>query len=471
MSSIVNENKLKSWITSRQAIPFKTSYALSNFIDLTICEIADDFSQNPVIYFILSNQNEQQDIIYFDNCCGKKLNWFKKIHNLDIANDKITKALFNALIWLSDFTKILTNSGQQSIKCKIDLSHIIKTNKIDIFIGKNDEFTKKTSFKNGTLYLIKNLKKRISFQKWCETGKEIAEIYQRYLNKIKINWIYLEHDKIIDATNGKLISNIAEANALKYFNQEKVGNENKTVSINTIIDSKTKKFKINGLVWLRDEAKKTKISKILCFTNDKLINTMQIIDENNNFDCELDIDGLEISEEENNYDWTNDEINFVKKEIINALERNKVNKCDNTTTDLVNEFNNFAQNITDSLKSTKFILNVKNDENPKDIIDKVTYEIVNEYGGAINIRIIQDNQLNSQNNCWIQKQKEDNTITVIVNFEHPFFKPFLRLKSFYQFIIKFIICYVLAEEKAINEGSNVEELKLLIDSYLRRSIK
>lgn len=497
----LKQNKL--WTELCKEIPYEFSYALSHIIDPTIFHIINELDTNNKkveIYIIYDANNER--LLVFDNGSGLTLKEIYKITNFETTNSKGWKQWIRAMQWLSNNAKIYSQRIDEengyifSIKSQIDNFEISNIKKVS-----KNEFVSRTKFNNGLLMQI-DVNKKLNikeFQMHCQT---LNNIYQKYVNLDKVGFraIYRHSDKFFDCSQSEPaeISSYRKAEFLKHIPKPEFFEyqaNNKKLIINEKIDLDNRTINIKGYAAILKNPN-GEVSGIYCYSSNKLImgalpnstyKPYKIFGDNqdnefNSLYAEIEFTNVPISITGDKF-----KINEVtENKIINLLtsilgkqgETNasksltgKINTVYQSTAVLpietIEQYSNVSENIIDSLRVTNAIIDVKLEQIKKNKKEVNLYTIKDEYGKEYKIQLIRATNKEASG-YWIKKKYVDDAILVYFNYEHPFFRPIISSKRSYNAFCEFIIYYIIAEERAINEGASVEELKILIDNYLRK---
>lgn len=497
----LKQNKL--WIELCKEIPYEFSYALSHLIDPTIFHIINEIETNnkKVEIYVIYDANNQR-LLIFDNGSGLTLKEIYKITNFETTTSKGWKQWIRAMQWLSNNAKIYSQRIDEengyifSIRSQIENFEISNIKKVS-----KNEFVSRTKFTNGLLMQI-DINKKLSikeFQMHCQT---LNSIYQKYVNLDKVGFkaIYRQSDKFFDCSKLEPaeINSYRKAEFLKHIQKPEFFEyqaNNKKLIINEKIDLDNRTINIKGYAAILKNPN-CEISGIYCYSSNKLImgalpnstyKPYKIFGDNqdnefNSLYAEIEFTNVPISITGDKF-----KINEItENKIVNLLtsilgkqgETNasksltgKINTVYQSTAVLpietIEQYSNLSENIIDSLRVTNAIIDVKLEQIKKNKKEVNLYTIKDEYGKEYKIQLIRATNKEASG-YWIKKKYADDAILVYFNYEHPFFRPIISSKRSYNAFCEFIIYYIIAEERAINEGASVEELKILIDNYLRK---
>lgn len=498
-------NKNKLWIELCKEMPYEFSYALSHLIDPTIFHIINEVENNQQkveIYIIYDDNNDNQRLLIFDNGSGLTLKEIYKITNFETNASKGWKQWVRTLQWLSNNAKIYSQRINEengyifSVKSQIENFEVGPIKKVS-----KNEFSSRTKFNNGLLMQI-DISKKMSIKEFQENCQTLNRIYQKYVNLDKVGFkaIYRSYNTFFDCSQSEPteINSYRKAEFLKHIKKPEFfeyQDNNKKLIINEKIDLDNRTINIKGYAAILKKPN-YELSGIYCYSSNKLImgalpnstyKPYKIFGNNqdnefNSLYAEIEFTNVPISITGDKFkiDETTENkiVNLLASILGNKGETNasksltgKINTVYQSTTVLpietIEQYSNLSENIIDSLRVTNAIIDVKLEQIKKNKKEVNLYTIKDEYGKEYKIQLIRATNKEA-GGYWIKKKYIEDTILVYFNYEHPFFRPIISSKRSYNAFCEFIIYYIIAEERAINEGASVEELKILIDNYLRK---
>lgn len=513
------------WTELCKEIPYSPAYAISHLIDPSIFYFFSEDSTDQsklTIYLIYDSTIDNEKLLIFDNGVGYNKEDLQQIINFENLNTKGWKQWIRAIQWISNSAKIYSKKIEDSETYQIVLSTINNELKIDPIKNYGaKEFISRTKYGSGSLLQLK-VNKKWSISEYSEIVAQVNKIFQKYvtLEKIEFKAVYRFDNKFYDCSN---CNNQPEIDSYRkslplpqivkpklFVNQ----NNNKGyITIDEKIDFPNYKIGIRGFVGILEKPDVDKAG-IYCFNANKLVrgaltNTSlkpkEIFGSISNLEYssiygELEFSNIPLSILGDNFILSENEY----KKIIETLtliigkqgEINNGNKIttqvntnyQNTTTNILNtktiehiskaldnndNYNEDGyvdiESITESLRATKTIIDLHVETVKRNKRDTNIYSIKDEYGKEYKIQLIPSNNKETSG-CWIKKKYgNDGLIIIYFNQEHPFLKQMVASsKRTYNKFCEFVIYYIMAEERALLEGASVDELKFLIDTYLRK---
>lgn len=500
------DNKL--WAELCKELSYSPAYAISYLIDPSIFyflnnkTISNDKKLN--IYIIYDSTLNNEKLLIFDDGVGFTKLDLESLKNYELLSIKGWKQWIRALQWIGNGAKIYSKHIDENycnyLVYKYE-NNQLKVSKFSTY--DSNEFVSRTKFNNGVLFQIQ-IDYKWSINEYCIIVEQLNKIFQKYVNTNKISFkaVYRGNNEFFDCSDKNnliSISSYRKALPLKKINKPNLIsiNENSKILINEKIELNKTTITINGYAGILEKPN-NKDSGIYCFSGNKLIlgvlpysalKPEEIFgtynnNEYNSIYCELEItnlplkitgDGFLLSHEDRQkiIDTLSSIIgkqgetqNFNK--ITTLINTKYKNKTEIVTLETIKEYGTLGDDILNSMKITKAIIDVKVETIKNNNRESNLYSIKDEYGKEFKIELIRATNKETSG-YWIKKKYSDTGIIYIYfNYEHPFLRPIISSKRSYNTFCEFIIYYIMAEEKAINEGASVEELKILINNYLRK---
>ncbi|WP_027124175.1 hypothetical protein [Mycoplasmoides pirum] len=500
----------KLWTELCKDIPYSPAYAISHLIDPSIFHFfnENDLDTNQLtIYMIYDSTIDNEKLLIFDNGVGYSKNELEQLIQFESITTKGWKQWLRALQWISNGAKIYSKKIEDSETYQIVFNNDQNQLTIDPLKSYGaKEFISRTKFGSGSLFQIK-INKKWNIKEFSEIINQVNKIFQKYVNlkKIEFKAVYRKDNIFYDCADIKNpieIDTYRKATSLKPIQRPKLfvdkDNENH-ISIDEKINLFNYTIGIKGFVGIL-ETPDPNNSGIYCFHANKLVkgaltNTSLKPKEifgaltDIEYSCiygELEFSNIPVSITGDNFVINEDEYKEIVNLLTNIIGKQGETSKNKTITSKVNteyeetmniltsktiEYSNYNddENIEDSIRSTKAIIDLKVETVRKNKKETNVYSIKDEYGKEYKIQLVASNNRETSG-CWIKKKYgNDGLIIVYFNQEHPFLKPIvLSSKKAYNTFTEFVIYYVMAEERAIIEGAGVDELKFLIDNYLRK---
>ncbi|WP_033159859.1 hypothetical protein [Mycoplasmoides alvi] len=501
------------WTELCKDIPYSPAYAISHLLDPTIFYFFNENSTDTsklTIYLIYDSTLDNEKLLIFDNGVGYGKEDLEQIVDFQHLKAKGWKQWVRAIQWISNGAKIYSKKIEDSETYQLVLSTINNDLIVDPLKAYGaKEFISRTKFGSGSLLQLK-ISKKWNILEYSQIVAHVNRIFQKYVNldKIEFKAVYRINNKFYDCSRLDVqpeIETYRKALALNPIQKPKLfvseSNTKGYITIDESINFSNYKIGIKGFVGILDKPN-SDISGIYCFNANKLVrgaltNTSlkpkEIFGSLGNIEYssiygELEFNNIPLSITGDNFILTEEEYETIVNLLISIIgkqgdtkEVNKITTQINTeyaTTNILNSktieqnFDNSEENvetIAESMQNTKTIIDLQVETVKRNKKETNIYSIKDEYGKDYKIQLIPANNKETSG-CWIKKKYgNDGLIIVYLNQEHPFLKPIVaNSKRTYNTFCEFVIYYIMAEERALIEGAGVDELKFLIDNYLRK---
>ncbi|WP_027119840.1 hypothetical protein [[Mycoplasma] testudinis] len=493
------------WTELCKDIPYDPAYAISHLLDPSVFHFIsrpqDDFKK--ITFFLIYDAaNENKRILIFDNGMGYTKAEIQDFNNYETIAAKGWKQWFRALQWLGNNTKIYNQKKDEQtgtiISFETKRNHFSQLSQSQC---PSNEFYSRTKFNHGVLLQI-NEAKTWTLKEFQNIVNTVNKIYQKYVNLDKINFhaIYRMENKFYDCSTSEPVEIVSyrKAEPFKPIKKPELFQFNKNqkqVIINEKIDFENRTISIKGIAGiLKNPDYET--AGIYCYSGNKLVlgakpnsnfKPAPIFGSNEDVEysslySELEFSNLPVAITGDKFQISAENWNRITLLLTKIIGKQGDFKTPDKLTTQVNtvyqstnvlpiatveQYSTVSENIIDALRSTNAIIDVQMETVKKNKREANLYSIKDEYGKEYKIQLIRASNREASG-YWIKKKYVDDSIVVYFNFEHPFFRPIISNKRSYNTFCEFVIYYVIAEERAIVEGCSVEELKLLIDNYLRK---
>ena len=503
-------SKNKLWVELCKELPYSPAYAISHLIDPSIfhffnsIDIAND-DDLLTVYIIYDSNPDCEKLLIFDNGMGYTNNELNALIDYESVTAKGWKQWIRAVQWISNQTKVYTRRKGERYS-----SHLIVDNDGGEFtihpITKLDpqEFISKTKFETGALFQI-DVNKKWTKPEFSEIVHQVNKIYQKYVNldKVAFKAIYRENGIFYDCNEPNKfveVNSYRKAKILGHVMRPKLytdENNEKRVLIQEKLKVKNNVILIKGYAGILNQPS-FEHSGIYCYSSNKLVRGVlpytswkpkeifgsESDNEHNVIIAELEFSNVQVNITGDDFIISETVQNKIAKLLASIIgEQGDLKSPKKLTTKVntvyqnvsqsmpiqtVEQYRTVSEQIVDSLRTTQAIIDVNVETVKKNKREANVYCIKDEYGKEYNIQLIRATNKEA-NGCWIKKKTtDDGVISVYFNYEHPFLRPIISSKRSYNAFCEFVIYYIMAEERAIDEGAGVEELKLLIDNYLRK---
>lgn len=493
------------WSELCKELPYVPAYAISHLLDPSIFHFinnVDHHVEKLTFFIIYDAMNEIRRLLMFDNGLGYSRKEIANFINYETIGSRGWKQWIRALQWIGNNSKIY-NQNQDAENGNIT---VIQSNREQFEIlsqseCSSKEFYSRTKFQHGTLLQINDVKKW-TLKEFQNIVFTINRIYQKYVNLDKINFhaIYRVDNKFFDCSSPDPIEVASYRNALPIQPVKKpelfrLNETDYQLTINEKIDLENRTITIKGYAAILNSPNYEKAG-IYCYSSNKLVlgaiansnfKPAKIFGTNEDVEysslyAELEFSNLPVAITGNKFSVSEENWNKITDLLTKIIgEQGDFKTPDKLTTKIntvyqstnvlplttVKQYSQISENIIDSLRSTNAIIDVQMETVKENKQEANMYSIKDEYGKEYKIQLIRATNQDASG-YWIKKKYVDDLIVVYFNYEHPFFRPIISNKRSYNTFCEFVIYYVIAEERAIVEGCSVEELKLLIDNYLRK---
>ncbi len=501
----------KLWTELCKDIPYSPAYAISHLIDPSIFHF---FNENDLdttqltVYMIYDAADSNEKLLIFDNGVGYSKNELEQLTEFDALTAKGWKQWIRALQWISNGAKIYSKKIEDPETYQLifanDASQLT-AEPVKSYSAK--EFISRTKFGSGSLFQIK-VNRKWNIQEFSEIAAQVNKIFQKYVNlkKIEFKAVYRKDNVFYDCADPQKfieISTYRKAESLKPVQRPKLfvdtDRENHVAIDEKMTLASGRSISVKGFVGILEKPDAAH-SGIYCFQGNKLVrgvltNTslrpQEIFGTTSDieYSCiygELEFAHLPVSITGDNFVLTNGEYQEIVNLLASIVGRcgeagdskkitAKVNTEYSATMNILAsktiEYQDDAEGseISDSMRSTRAIIDLQVETVKKNKRETQVYTIKDEYGKEFRIQLVGSNNKEASGLWFKKKYGNDGLIIVYFNEEHPFLRPIVQSsKRAYNTFAEFLIYYVMAEERAIAEGASVDELKFLIDNYLRR---
>lgn len=468
----------KPWYAIAEFVDNSTQSYLSNESSL---RKLDDFNNLEVA---ISYDMLQNTLTITDNAYGMEIDRFKDAILLDAKNDSQTgrnefgMGLKTAASWFGNVWQVESTQlgSKNKYSATINIPYLKESNENSINIERSDI----DELSHGTKIIIKDITKKITAPRTINKIKELlSSMYRRDINNKNIVIFY----------NGESI-NFEEYPILKF--RDKTWKKD----VNFSFDFNGKEYKVDGFVAIMKDGSFPKAGFAL-FRQDRVIIggpdqnykpstifgqaqsqiSLKLFGELNMNDFPVNQakdgfvwdDGLEDVFVENLKKQIHEYIKIadiskkdraseeqfskiasetIEKEIAESIENLfDSNKKEYNDSGSLNNVQNQNQNKNQELDLFKQSLIARNNDSEEKIIE-------HERGYVIPINDISKRNLRikwafANNRYWFEvNSNENDDLEVLINVNHPFFKPYSNQQDFQVVLEKFVIAYLTAEEQA-----------------------
>jgi hypothetical protein len=407
-----------------------------------------------------------------DNAFGMEIERFKDALTLDAKNseqkgrNEFGMGLKTAASWFGNvWTVTSTQYGSDNIYAAtvdIPLLKSQKQNRIGIRRGKTDPK------RHGTRLVISDVTKKITAPK--TKGKIIellSSMYRRDINNRNIEIRF----------NGTPIS-FKEYTVLKFRDKE----WKKYIDFNVLFEEKN--YRVTGFVAIMEKGSFSKAGFAL-FRQDRVViggsdsnyKPQQIFGQQQSQRSlklfgELDMNDFPVNQAKDGFVWDdgleeafienlkNSIQDYIKIADISIKERVHESQFSDEKSDVVE---NKVSTAIENLSGTTEPKNVTALEEPE--VDEYVETVLNNSNESVNKKVgksrsykVPINPVTNKNikveweigtnGRWIDSDESDGVVNVKINIDHPFFKPYSNEEEFKIVLEKFVIAFIMAEEKA-----------------------
>lgn len=506
------------WTELCQALAYTPAYALSHLLDPSIFHFFSgqqkaDKNAALHIYLVYDVSANTPKLIILDDGAGYYKEDLETLSEFNGQQARGWKQWIRAFLWLANSIKVYTKRTEAnhthllSFECTNETG--LSVQKLVAYAG--DEFVQRTKLQHGSLLQL-NCRTVWTQAEFINAVHTLNRIYHKYVNagRLLIHAAYREQGVFYDcfnATNPVPIASYKEAKALAPLERPLFfgdGLTHQKTPIQTVVTLGDKKIDIRGYGAIL-AAPAQKEAGIFCYVTNKLFRGATVNSAfkpveifggpqalaNGALYAELEFRGIQTTLTGDDFALTEPE----RKELIAALTAafgsctdlgptNKLTAQINTVyrytrerdygdtiiskDEAVAPAKQVTADVLSAMRLTKSIIDVDVKTVKKNRHDIDVYSIKDEYGKDYVVQLVRASAKEAGGSWFKKKYAPDGSIVVYYNTEHPFLKVFSSNKKTQSAFYEFVIYYVLAEERAVSEGASVEELKLLINAYLRR---
>lgn len=468
---------------------YKPWYAIAEFVDNS----TQSYISNENALRKLSDFNNLEVTICYDaventltiedNAYGMEIDRFKDAILLDAKNEsqigrnEFGMGLKTAASWFGNIWQVESTQlgSKNKYSATINIPYLKESNENSIYIERADV----DELSHGTKIIIKDITKKITAPRTISKIKELlSSMYRRDINGKNIVILY----------NGEPIT-FEEYPILKF--RDKIWKKD----VNFSFDFDNKEYKVNGFVAIMKDGSFPKAGFAL-FRQDRVI--IGGPDQNYKPSAifgqaqsqislklfgELNMNDFPVNQAKDGFVWDDGlEDTFVenlKKQIHEYIKIADISKKDRASEEqfskaasetIEKEVSESIENLFDSDEeddTNENLSNIQNQEQDQnyeldlfkqsliaqeDIIEDKIIEHEREY--VIPINDISKRNLKikwafANNKYWFEvSSKENDDLEVLINVNHPFFKPYSNQQDFQVVLEKFVIAYLTAEEQA-----------------------
>lgn len=461
----------KAWYAIAEFVDNSTQSFLSNEEKLRQLE---DFDQ----LIIDINYDEKENVLtILDNAYGMELDRFKDAILLDAKNDDQTgrnefgMGLKTAASWFGNIWQV--ESTQLGSKNKysaiVNIPHLKESEENTIDIDRTDVDV----LSHGTKITIKDVTKKITAPRTIKKIKELlSSMYRRDINNKNI---------IINFNKDPICFN--EYSILNYKDKEW------KKDIDFIFEFDNKKYHVTGFVAIMDPGSFLNAGFAL-FRQDRVIiggpdqnyKPSQIFGQIQSqislkLFGELNMNDFPVNQAKDGFVWDDgleDEfilnlksqiLEYIKIASYSKEERAREEQFSKTTSKSIEkQVSSSIENLykEDSLSDNPNNTLPKEDNNDVNLYKQVISEINNTSEDVV-IEHLREYKIPISDHCskkvkiqwaiandryWFEVKQENNDLNVLININHPFFKPYSNQEDFQVVLEKFVIAYLTAEEQA-----------------------
>ena len=466
----------KPWYAIAEFVDNSTQSYYSNKKALKSCEA--DYK----LVVDIQYDDDNKMLTVRDNAYGMEIDDFERAIILDSKSDRqqgrneFGMGLKTAASWFGDLWSVRSSQlgSENEYYAEVDINYLKSSNTNEIEITK----TKVSNEAHGTEIIIKHITKQLSGSRTIGKIKELlASMYRRDIMTDKVSILF----------NGEPVF-FQEIEVLKFRDKE----WKKTLDF--VVNFKDKEYKVTGFVGIMQDGSFPKAGFALFRNNRVVIGGSDMNYKPNEIFGqaqsqislklfgELDMNSFPINQAKDGFIWYNGlEEQFIStlreniidyihiadlskkarqeeeefsKEKSSKVQEETANALKNMQADIIEEL---GEDIESDVDSPSDILIDNSDVqvfeetfmNPTDEIKDVgterryTYKIDRFREISVNVK-----WTIGQQDFWIDVSGEKDDFEVIINIDHPFFKPYSKQEDFKVVLEKLVLAFVIAEKEA-----------------------
>ncbi|QMT98319.1 hypothetical protein H3143_02325 [Mycoplasma tullyi] len=278
-------NPFAQWIKLVERLHYDSGYVFCNIVDLVLISHINYHKANtPLTFFLIYDQN-LNELLIFDNSNGFSYYELISLSNFFQSDNEQYHGYFRSLIKLADQFEFFNQGAAEEVGYYFKL-HNLNDQLLfnDLKQIQRGEYYNRTSFANGTLIRLKQLKVPYELNDFKVIANQLKLIYQKFINtnKLKFYVLYKKGQEFYDLSTNPLnkLTNLDQAKPLDKTKKPVLASlkdGKKRIKVNETIEWNNQKIYLNGYLGILSEPDFKKAG-IYLYNNNKLIKGINVYD-------------------------------------------------------------------------------------------------------------------------------------------------------------------------------------------------
>ncbi|QEX45998.1 hypothetical protein [Mycoplasmoides gallisepticum] len=278
-------NPFSQWIKLVEKLHYDSGYVFCNIVDLVLINHLNFHKvSKPLTFFLIYDQN-LNELSIFDNSNGFSYYELISLSNFFQGDNEQYHGYFRSLIKLADQFEFFNQSASEEVGYYFKL-HNVNQQLIfnDLKQIQRGEYYNRTSFANGTLIRLKQLKVPYELNDFKVIANQLKLIYQKFINtdKLKFYILYKKGQEFFDLSTNPLnkLTTLDKAKSLAKTKKPALANlknGKKRILIQETIDWNNQKIYLSGYLGVLSEPDFKKAGLYL-YNNNKLVKGINVYD-------------------------------------------------------------------------------------------------------------------------------------------------------------------------------------------------
>ncbi|UQZ95510.1 hypothetical protein F9C22_01830 [Mycoplasmoides gallisepticum] len=278
-------NPFSQWIKLVEKLHYDSGYVFCNIVDLVLINHLNFHKvSKPLTFFLIYDQN-LNELSIFDNSNGFSYYELISLSNFFQGDNEQYHGYFRSLIKLAYQFEFFNQSASEEVGYYFKL-HNVNQQLIfnDLKQTQRGEYYNRTSFANGTLIRLKQLKAPYELNDFKVIANQLKLIYQKFINtdKLKFYILYKKGQEFFDLSTNPLnkLTTLDKAKSLAKTKKPALANlknGKKRILIQQTIDWNNQKIYLSGYLGVLSEPDFKKAGLYL-YNNNKLVKGINVYD-------------------------------------------------------------------------------------------------------------------------------------------------------------------------------------------------